>query len=409
MKVLTTAGEINSELIRLIKECASCRVAVAWASVGFEAFDLLMAKAQKIKQMIVGTHFYQTHPAFMEACLGNERVRFVLNPDGVFHPKVYLFEKPDGSWGCVVGSPNFTQGGLECNDEMAVLLTSDDPVADAFDKFTATIDGYWQRATAASRECMKAYREAWKRKQESQISLKGKFGKPGHEQGDGGKTTLDIGKCRMTWAEFFNRVKSEQDYPPHGNSMVGRLRVIRAVRELFASHLQFKDIELAGRQRIAGLVMAEGINFLWFGSMRGAGYFKQAVSTRAENLSHALDAIPDSGAVPREQYLEYMRRFDEVFPDGGGGLATATRLLAMKRPDTFVCLDSRNREGLCEEFGLRRNVGDEEYWDSFIKRIIDSTWWNAPAPASGDEKEVWEARAAFLDSLYYDGKDMPSS
>ena len=109
MKVLTTAGEINAELIRLIRGCASCRLAVAWASVGFEAFDLLMAKAQKVGKAIVGTHFYQTHPAFMEACLGNERVRFVLNPEGVFHPKVYLFEKLDGSWECVIGSATFTQ------------------------------------------------------------------------------------------------------------------------------------------------------------------------------------------------------------------------------------------------------------------------------------------------------------
>lgn len=30
MKILATAAELNDELIRLIEECSSCQVAVAW-------------------------------------------------------------------------------------------------------------------------------------------------------------------------------------------------------------------------------------------------------------------------------------------------------------------------------------------------------------------------------------------
>jgi hypothetical protein len=381
-----------------------------WLPVGFDAFDHLMAHAPKIDKLVVGTHFYQTHPDFMETFLNDKRVRFVLNPEGVFHPKVYLFTKPGGTWECVVGSMNFTRPGLSTNDEMAVLLTGDDPGADkAFGNLTATIDGHWQKAMPSSQGSLEAYREAWKRKQQAQKFLRGKFGKPGQEQDDGGKTTLDIDICRLTWAAFFQRVQSEKEYPPHGNSMVGRLKVIRVVRGMFGHLQHFKDIDLAGRQRIAGLVMADGINFLWFGSMRGAGYFKKAINNNDDCLSHALDAIPPSGGVSRGDYLEYMRRFKEAFPKGGGGPATATRLLAMKRPDTFICMDSRNREGLCDAFGLHRTVDDEVYWDSIIERIRESTWWNAQAPPGGEEREVWEARAAFLDTLFYDGKDMPST
>ena len=126
MRVLTTAAEVNAELIRLLRACSSCQVAVAWASVGFKAFDLLAKYATKIERMVVGTHFYQTHPDFIKKFLTYPNVRFVLNPDGVFHPKVYLFEQSSGEWECVVGSPNFTKSGFGPNDEMAVLVTDED-------------------------------------------------------------------------------------------------------------------------------------------------------------------------------------------------------------------------------------------------------------------------------------------
>jgi hypothetical protein len=41
----------RAELIRLLRACSSCHVAVAWASVGFKAFDLLAKNANKIERM----------------------------------------------------------------------------------------------------------------------------------------------------------------------------------------------------------------------------------------------------------------------------------------------------------------------------------------------------------------------
>jgi hypothetical protein len=89
----------------------------------------------------------------------------VLNPDGVFHPKVYLFEKPGGEWECVVGSPNFTQSGFGPNDEMAVLVTNKDQGAqDALDGIRTSIDQYWQKASRLDPAKLEAYRETWNRK-----------------------------------------------------------------------------------------------------------------------------------------------------------------------------------------------------------------------------------------------------
>ncbi|MCI0541092.1 MAG: phospholipase D family protein [Verrucomicrobiales bacterium] len=113
MKVLTKTAEMSRELVRLIEECSSCQVAVAWASIGFTAFDLLLKHSAKVARMIVGTHFYQTNPQFIEAFYKHPNVRFIMRSDGVFHPKVYLFLKAPGQWECLIGSPNFTQGGFD--------------------------------------------------------------------------------------------------------------------------------------------------------------------------------------------------------------------------------------------------------------------------------------------------------
>ena len=155
--------------------------------------------------------------------------------------------------------------------------------------------------------------------------------------------------------------------------------------------------------------MAEGINFLWFRSMRGSGILKKAIKHNDENLSRALDMIPSGGAISREAYLAYIDRYRQAFSSKGVMIGTATRLLAVKRPDTFVCFDSRNKSRLCAAFGIKRSASYEEYWDSIIQRIkVEAAWWSAPPPAPGVQPEVWEAGTAFLDLLYYDGKDMVS-
>ena len=125
------------------------------------------------------------------------------------------------------------------------------------------------------------------------------------------------------------------------------------------------------------------------------------INDNDEKLSLALELIPLSGSITREIYLQYIEQYKQAFPQGRHGVATASRLLAMKRPDTFVCLDKKNKGWLCDDFRISHTVGYEKYWDSIIARIMESAWWNSLPPASPVEREVWEARAAFLDSIYY--------
>lgn len=88
---------------------------MAWTGVGFTVIDRILSEPTKLKRGVVGTHFYQTHPDFIERFFGNPAVRYLKNPAGVFHPKVYLFRDGDWKSACIIGSANFTRGGKAAN------------------------------------------------------------------------------------------------------------------------------------------------------------------------------------------------------------------------------------------------------------------------------------------------------
>ncbi|MEX1013921.1 MAG: hypothetical protein WDZ80_02055, partial [Candidatus Paceibacterota bacterium] len=184
-----------------------------------------------------------------------------------------------------------------------------------------------------------------------------------------------------------------------------RLRVIEIANQLFKNHNHFSDFTDDERKFIAGipnqLEMKGADDWGYFGSMKGAGIFKKEIIENNSNISKALDQIPFSGQITRKHYDKYIEYFTKVFT--GNYIATATRLICMKRPDTFVCFDSKNRSALCKDFGIvQSNMSYERYWDDIVERIYDSDWWQNPDPKDKTEEQVSLARAAFLDSLYYE-------
>lgn len=117
---------------------------MAWASTEFTCCNTLLGNRGKIAHAIIGIHFYQTHPDFMETFLDDDRVRFVLNPQGLFHPKIFLFENNNTDWECLIGSANFTRGAFGSNIEAcAALGHGDDPSGQLRRRLDQTFNRYW--------------------------------------------------------------------------------------------------------------------------------------------------------------------------------------------------------------------------------------------------------------------------
>lgn len=219
------------------------------------------------------------------------------------------------------------------------------------------------------------------------------------------RSPLNIDILKITWQEFFQRVQRERNRGPRGLLEIqGRIKLLKVARDRFDSYSHFKYMSVEARKELAGFVVGDDDGFRWtqFGSMKGAGYFKQAINQNNEYISLALDEIPLEGNLSRRQYQSFAALFKKALELGGAGIATATRLLTMKRPDYFMCLDKKNKEGLCEALGIPKSIRLDNYWDLIVERIINSVWWRSEEPTDPEELAVWNGRVAFLDSLFFD-------
>ena len=137
--------------------------------------------------------------------------------------------------------------------------------------------------------------------------------------------------------------------------------------------------------------------------MGGAGTFARLIGLHDRALACALDAIPWRGDVTEYQFDDYVAAFTAAFSNSSrtARLAPATRLLAMKRPDIFVCVNDGNKRGLAESLSFApTTIKLENYWERVVEPIRQAPWYTTPRPA-GRDMELWDARVAMLDAIYY--------
>lgn len=393
MKLIVSGNSLSRKLIQLIKKHEALAFAVAWAGVNNDVYKTLMKYRQKVWRGVIGTHFHQTHPDVIKDFIQFRNVSFVFQPQGVFHPKAYLFWT-DTTWDMLIGSANLTSWALSHNSEVMLHLSSVEGPQDFQKQLKNQIEEYWKNyGEMATAESEKKYRKMWEIIQPALRRISGTYSKGGKS-----KSPLQTEIMSMTWDLFYERVK---DDPHHG--FVERCDLLDTIRTEFKKHDSYKDMSLNLQKTIAGLPNKINDHWAWFGSMKGAVQYKEAVNRNDPHLSTALNMIPFEGPIVREHYDSFVQEFKKAFPGKGHGVALASRLLAMKRPDYFVCLDSKNREQLCLDFGIKKSgMTYDRYWEEVVCRITDSIWWNEPKPTEKKARSVWQGRAAMLDAIYYE-------
>lgn len=164
MEIVSSPEEISEILCKAIKKYKNVSFAVAWASANTKVYQLLIQKENKKKifNSVVGLHFYQTHPDFLESFILHKEVKFVKNQKGVFHPKIYLFWNSNTDWLSIIGSANLTYSAMNENDETVVLLDSCE--SNMFNSIQEAILKYSSKDDSFTKEDLPQYRNVWEQR-----------------------------------------------------------------------------------------------------------------------------------------------------------------------------------------------------------------------------------------------------
>jgi hypothetical protein len=205
------------------------------------------------------------------------------------------------------------------------------------------------------------------------------------------------------WKVFYQGVKRSSVFQE-------RLEMLSTAKSHFENTPHYSQMPDSVRGLIAGIHNTYndefGTNPNWevFGTMFAAGTFAGAINANNQHISNALDAIPLTGNVTEQNYNDYRAELLLGFPNGGCAIATVTRLLAMKRPDVFLCVNGENTATLRDVFAIPA-VDLNNYWQNVILRIQASHWWQTSEDdvlnASNEELLTWKGRAAMFDVLVH--------
>lgn len=400
MKVIpaTSASAVRKRILKLIDCCDQFSWASAWVSES-DVLDVALA-SDKVSYFVIGTHQYFTAPEALDQCLAyNSPAIRVMHPNKgkLFHPKVYAFDLGD-RFEVFLGSANLTTGGLNFNVECGVFLNAEksSPALTEFWNHVATL---WGGAEVLDAGFVASYKANHRRVRDAKEELDDFV--PIKKPRKSGRSANDIAPQDMKWKTFVKLVKADKT---HGLDV--RLEVLSQARQLFSKGHAFSDLEEIDQKCLAGLIKPSGmlgVNWGFFGQMSAYGSYSPILQKHSKLFSRALDHIPLQGSIKRRHYDAYLAAFKKIPGASETWTGMGTRLLNMKRPDYFVCIDNANRTGLCGYFGSAPTTTNlDNYWERIIAPMMQTPWWQAGMPEDDVEQGIWLGRAAMLDAIYYD-------
>jgi len=395
MEILNNPQAIKKKLITLFTQCEKLFFAVAWATHNHEFYKNLEKHPNRIALGFVGLHFYQTSPEFIEQFSNHQNIYYVDPANSaVFHPKVYVFELKE-QYAVIIGSANMTTGALTKNHELCILYYTDKndktvkSLLQSIKSFSslklAKIDKKWLEIyTQKAKAYKRAIRKISTSKNTSEIA-----------------NILPDLNINIDWSSYSTKVRKDK----YKNSFEERLALLDKCQTLLANK-SLSDMSYSERKLIAGLKDKDAVlNSGWFGSLEPNGIVKQIIKEYPKIFSEALDQIPITGMITKNDYNKFINIFEKLFNQKKfartPSIVSLTRFLCIKRPDFFVSINKKNFEQLSNALNFKKKHSSESYWE-LILLIHQQPWYTVKLPKNDPDYSLWKYRVAMLDAIYYE-------
>ncbi len=380
MKLLKTSEEIGEAISRCIEEYSNISFAVAWIKNN-EIYQKLLKNKDKIQFSTVGIDFAGTDVNVLKDFQNSNKVK-IYKGEFTFHPKIYVFYNRT-KYKAIVGSANLTNGGMVHNNECAVLFTENDKGISLKD-ILGQLNIYFNQAKIITEDIINEYSKEYKYIQDNNESI---------------VKRLESTKQKINEAPFINLKWEEVSKNIKSSKYLNiRIEVLEEIQDIF------RNLE-KNNKSLFYLMKNDEENFKKvigrLGDYRAFGGLFTYDMKRPDDkkLSKYLSKIK-LGPINQADIFNQLKEYLQIMNEKNVKIGIATRLLAVKRPDLFLCVNDGNQNSIKELFGFKISGIDE--YIQLLKIIYNTDYFNHKL--TKDEKQdealvtISKYRVALLDS-----------
>jgi len=398
-------------VLELLDGATDAHVIVAWAGLNDVLRGLMaFARSGGNLRLVVGRDFNGTDPRAVRRVFdaAPTSIRWGFKPRrGIFHPKVYVFHRPDRV-DAIVGSANLTASALHHNTEAVVHLSGSSA---AMRDVHAFVENAWGAADEIDEASLAAYEQSWsehRREQEAaQDSIAAQDTASTERRDAAARADRLVGRfLGWEWEEYVEQIQRFAElWVPFGQSLEELLDMLDEVPPLLDRPI--RKLNKLERLALLGQWSEAFPNAGWLGRMSAAGLARHRLVEDDEPSAElqravyaAIRGIPRGQQLPAQDVVA--RAYEDLRALDGVGHAIATRFLTLRRPDVFLSVNSASLAGLSQIL----NVPESRLmtWAGYsegLRRLWNAPWWKTPKPSDPFEQKLAHNRAALVDFLVY--------
>lgn len=399
----------DTYFLKLLERSTKLDIASAYVSYGNIWKTILQkARAGKVRvRIIAGIDGAITDPRVLETKEPRIDVKvsnYSSLHGGKFHTKLYIFTI-EGRKEALLGSANLTNHGFSENEEILWNIKEEKKVEE-LEKYFKDLWENQNKATFLNEEQLEGYREQHKKRKKIREEEKCFNENLWHLRKKNADAIATASAEDGPFSEYCSlllqvaRARFCEDMEDPDDKIRG---VISALQEC---HKLLEFCAAPFDEDDAHMLLGTSGDYAYLGNFSRSPvntYFKHHTEEGRKIRETLRQFTKKKNLTSMERKVRAVQECLESLTNVDGiGLATASRLMTVARPDLVISFNSASRQRL-EELSDCPHCSLERKYLHILQWIWQKSWYNSqPDCLNGLMVKIWENRAALLDFLVYD-------